>query len=210
MLELCHKMGISNISGSTYKDIKKLANDLGVELKFSYKRGYSKHSNTRIPLSKILVEHSSYKSLSKIRNRLIKEGLKEHRCEICGNHEWNGKPIPLQLHHINGNPTDNRLSNLQVLCPNCHAQTDNYSGKNSHKDLDITSSKIIEGYKYPQAFEETHPSKEQLLSDFKELGSFVKIGLKYKVTEAAIRKWFSHYKLPRYAKDVKMMLGMKK
>ena len=74
-------MGINDISGSTYKDIKNLANDLGVELKFSYKRGYSKHSTAKIPLENILVEHSPYKSLSKIRNRLIKEGLKEHRCE---------------------------------------------------------------------------------------------------------------------------------
>ena len=210
MLELCHKMGINDISGSTYKDIKNLANDLGVELKFSYKRGYSKHSTAKIPLENILVEHSPYKSLSKIRNRLIKEGLKEHRCEICGNNEWNGRPIPLQLHHINGNPTDNRIENLQVLCPNCHAQTDNYSGKNSYKDLDVTSSKIIEEYNEPKTFEETHHSRENLLSDFKELGSFTKIGKKYNVTEAAIRKWFSYYKLPRYAKDVKNMLGMKK
>ena len=122
----------------------------------------------------------------------------------------NGRPIPLQLHHINGNPTDNRIENLQVLCPNCHAQTDNYSGKNSYKDLDVTSSKIIEEYNEPKTFEETHPSRENLLSDFKELGSFTKIGKKYNVTEAAIRKWFSYYKLPRYAKDVKNMLGMKK
>lgn len=41
--------------------------------------------------------------------------------------EWMGKPIPLELHHKDGNHYNNDLSNLEILCPNCHAQTDNYS-----------------------------------------------------------------------------------
>ena len=45
-----------------------------------------------------------------------------------------GKPIPLELHHINGINTDNRLENLKFLCPNCHAFTDSYRGKNSRKE----------------------------------------------------------------------------
>ena len=66
----------------------------------------------------------------KLKNRLIKEGLKEHKCECCGIIEWNGKPAPIELDHINGNHHDNRLENLRILCPNCHAQTDTYRGKN--------------------------------------------------------------------------------
>jgi heterodisulfide reductase subunit B len=58
------------------------------------------------------------------------EGLKEHKCECCGIIEWNGKPAPIELDHINGNRRDNSLDNLRVLCPNCHAQTDTYRGKN--------------------------------------------------------------------------------
>ena len=61
--------------------------------------------------------------------KLIEDGLREHKCEICGITEWLGKPTPLELHHIDGNRFNNELSNLQILCPNCHSQTPNYSGK---------------------------------------------------------------------------------
>lgn len=84
------------------------------------------------PLSEILVENSNYQSY-KLSQRLLKENIKEHRCERCKRTEWEGVPIPLELHHVNGNRTDNRISNLQLLCPNCHALTDNYRGKNIGK-----------------------------------------------------------------------------
>ena len=48
----------------------------------------------------------------------------------CHLASWNGRPIPLELDHVNGRRTDNRLDNLRILCPNCHAQTDTYRGRN--------------------------------------------------------------------------------
>lgn len=81
----------------------------------------------------ILVENSLYTSTFRLRNRLIEFGLKEAQCESCGLIEWQGKSIPLELHHINGVNNDHRLANLQLLCPNCHALTDNYRGKNQQK-----------------------------------------------------------------------------
>ena len=63
---------------------------------------------------------------SKTKDVLINHKLKENKCEICGITEWNGKPITFQLHHKNGNPKDDRLENLQILCPNCHSQTDTF------------------------------------------------------------------------------------
>lgn len=82
-------------------------------------------NNTSIPLEQILIKDSEY-NRTKLKERLIREGIKEYKCECCGISEWNGKPISLQLHHINGIHNDNRLSNLQLLCPNCHSQTDNF------------------------------------------------------------------------------------
>ena len=75
-------------------------------------------------------------SSSKIKYHLFLAGLKTNKCECCGISEWNNKPISCQLHHIDGNPSNNALENLQILCPNCHTQTDNYGSKNAkNKEL---------------------------------------------------------------------------
>lgn len=69
-------------------------------------------------------------SRGQLKRRLIAEGLKSPRCERCGITEWRGRALSIALHHINGDGLDNRLENLALLCPNCHAQTPNFSGKN--------------------------------------------------------------------------------
>lgn len=68
----------------------------------------------------------SYRTL---RDCLITFGYKERVCEVCGNREWLGEPIPLELHHKDGDRKKNELDNLQLLCPNCHSLTDNYGWK---------------------------------------------------------------------------------
>jgi hypothetical protein len=101
------------------------------------------------PLSEILVENSNYQSYS-LAKRLLKEGFKEHKCERCMRSEWEEVPIPLELHHLNGVHNDNRLNNLQLLCPNCHALTDNYRGKNMGMSAQKETSEVE-----PCKFEET-------------------------------------------------------
>lgn len=70
---------------------------------------------------------------NKVRIKLLKEGYKEHRCECCGLTTWLDKPIPLELHHKDGNRSNNTIENFMLLCPNCHAFTDSYRGKNCAK-----------------------------------------------------------------------------
>ena len=67
---------------------------------------------------------------SHLRWRLLRDGVFEAKCAECGLTKWRNKPLSLHLHHINGVGNDNRLENLQLLCPNCHSQTENYSGRN--------------------------------------------------------------------------------
>ena len=92
-------------------------------------KGTHKKSNS-IPIDEILQgKHPTYQT-GKLRNRLIKEGIKTYQCECCGISSWNGKPINLELHHIDGNRFNHVISNLQLLCPNCHSQTDTFRSKN--------------------------------------------------------------------------------
>lgn len=72
-------------------------------------------------------------SSHKLKLKLLRDNLKQQICEKCLNRNWLGKSIPLELHHINGDRFDNRISNLQLLCPNCHALTDNYSGRKTQR-----------------------------------------------------------------------------
>lgn len=69
-----------------------------------------------------------------LKQRLLRLMLKEDRCERCGICEWLDRPLAMALHHINGDRLDNRLENLELLCPNCHSQTENYGGRNGRRD----------------------------------------------------------------------------
>ena len=118
-LEVVSKLGFKIGSGGY---IAKVIHDLNIDT--------SHFVNHGILLSDILVENSTYLKTGHLKNKLFKFGLKKPICEICGIVEWQGKPICFNLHHINGHHADNRLENLQVLCPNCHCQTDTYGIKN--------------------------------------------------------------------------------
>jgi Zn finger protein HypA/HybF involved in hydrogenase expression len=76
------------------------------------------------------VKSSTHIKSNSLKKKLIEEGYKEHKCEECMLIEWNGESIPIELHHIDGDKFNNNFYNLQILCPNCHAQTNNYKGKN--------------------------------------------------------------------------------
>ena len=132
--QVLEKLGLK-IAGSNYDSVKRKIKELNLDTSHMTGKAWNqgKRFTTVKPaklLSEILVEHSTYTNFNKLRKRLLKEGIKEYKCECCNSTGWLGKPIKLELHHINGVKDDLRIENLQILCPNCHAYTDNYRGKN--------------------------------------------------------------------------------
>lgn len=124
------KLGLKEAGGnysSTKKRICQLSLNTDHFLGQAHNRG--KIIGPKRPLEEYLSNKYGIQSNS-LKRRLITEGLKDHRCEMCGITEWNGKRAPIELDHIDGNHQNNNLDNLRILCPNCHAQTDNYRGKN--------------------------------------------------------------------------------
>lgn len=72
-----------------------------------------------------------------LKQKLIREGIKEDKCEICGISIWQNVKLPLELHHKNGNHFDNDFDNLQILCPNCHSIQEGNSGANVGKYVSV-------------------------------------------------------------------------
>lgn len=132
--ELCRRIGLRP-EGSNPKTLRKKLNEFGVDYSHFTGKKWRVNPSNPIYIGKYypnLSEHSSLNS-SNVKNTLYRLGLKANKCEICGITEWNGKPIVCELHHINGDTTDNRVENLQILCPNCHSQTDNFRSRNKTK-----------------------------------------------------------------------------
>lgn len=94
------------------------------------KRGAIKPRPRQMPIEDLLVDGRPQTNRSHLKQRLLMEGLKRNECEQCGISSWRGRPLSMALHHVNGRAKDNRLANLELLCPNCHAQTENFAGRN--------------------------------------------------------------------------------
>lgn len=125
--ELLRRVGLDR-SSSNYRALATVFDELG--LPPSILDGRPKGGTQRRPLEEILVANSSWSNTAALRERLIEAGLKERCGERCGLTEWQGEPIPLQLDHIDGDRTNNQLTNLRILCPNCHALTRTWCARN--------------------------------------------------------------------------------
>ena len=116
--------------GSSLDVLKRRITELGCSTEHFGQKASIISPTSKYTLDEILVENSSYANISRLKIRLVKENRLEYKCAFCGISEWMGKPLSLQLDHINGKNNDHRIENLRFLCPNCHSQTETYAGKN--------------------------------------------------------------------------------
>lgn len=124
-------LGLGTKGGSSTDILKRRIEELNLSV--NHFNNTKKQSGTaKYSLDEILIENSTYANISRLKIRLVNEGYLEYKCAICGNTgEWLNHPLVLQLDHINGVNNDHRLNNLRFLCPNCHSQTESYSGRNN-------------------------------------------------------------------------------
>jgi hypothetical protein len=176
----------------------------------------------RIPLEEILVSGSSY-SRGSLKRRLYAEGIKERQCEICGQGElWRGRRMSLILDHVNGIRDDNRVENLQIVCPNCAATLSTHCGRNVPHEREcrhcgesfqprtsngyycsISCSKKGKGLGVarPDLRKVQRPPIDQLRAELSRM-SFCAVGRKYGVSDNAVRKWLVWYERAERRADI--------
>ena len=122
-----------------FNTFKKIAVKLGCYKTNQGGKGTSKikkFGNNKFSIEDILDgKHPQYQTY-KLKNRLLKEGIKSNKCEICGLTDWMNESVAIELHHIDGDRTNHRLDNLEMICPNCHSQTKTFRAKNINGGLD--------------------------------------------------------------------------
>lgn len=130
MTQVMRKIGYTANCGNSYNSAKKYLINNGIDISHFKGKSHGTSKNVRYGLKDILVENSPYSNMTALKKRILDANLFVKRCSICGLVDWQGKPIVLQLDHINGDNRDNRIENLRLLCPNCHSQTETWCGKN--------------------------------------------------------------------------------
>lgn len=136
--------------GDNYKTFHKYVRRLGLDTSHfvgsAHLRGQARpNPASRRELDAILVENSEYENTKHLSRRLVREGVLERRCYECGLTEWRGRPMPLELDHVNGDRRDNRRENLRFLCPNCHALTPTFRGRNATAARRATRRRLTAG-----------------------------------------------------------------
>jgi predicted restriction endonuclease len=128
--QVLDKLGIVP-AGGNYQTVKRRISKYSIDTSHFGGQSWNKGKITgpKKPVHFYLTKNSVVQSF-RLKKRLLSENVFEHKCSKCKQTKWLNHSIPLELHHIDGDHYNNELNNLILLCPNCHALTDNYRGKN--------------------------------------------------------------------------------
>jgi hypothetical protein len=217
--EALRKVGLRP-AGGNHATIKKYVRRWGIDTRHFDPAAIRRESLSRPPrpLAELLVERSTYHR-GHLKRRLLAEGIKEPRCELCGQGDtWRGVPLALVLDHINGVPDDNRLENLRIVCPNCAATFDTHCGRKNRPVLSCLRCGAdfrpqVTGQRYcsvecGRRWNRTgvprpggrkvreRPPYEELVAEVAAT-NWSAVGRRYGVSDNAIRKWVRTYERER-------------
>lgn len=194
-------LGLSTSPGN-YKTIYHHINLLQLPVDHLRGKSHGTSSGGRRELAEVLTKGSFYNTRD-LKKRLIREGLLNEQCAKCGlGPEWEGVPLSLQLDHINGDPSDNQLYNLRILCPNCHSQTQTYKkgGQSRYqRTVSINTCRTCNKAISPKALQckicssGDQPTKVKwpptsTLVELVQSTSYVEVGRRLGVSDNAVRK----------------------
>jgi hypothetical protein len=215
--EVVKKIGLSPRCSGNFQTLKKYIKIFNIDISH-FTGGSFQIGNTpknKVKIESILKVDSNF-SRTSLKKKLYSEGLKEKRCEICGIDEnwFNGSKIVHILDHINGDPFDNRIENLRIVCPNCNStletscsgnkvkkiydvENDEYKNAKIYKKCNcgkiiLIGSKMCSKCNGEDKRKVDRPDLETILKDVKELG-YVGAGKKYGITDNGLRKWIKQY-----------------
>jgi hypothetical protein len=130
--DVLRKLGLGVYTGN-YDTLDKHIARLQLDTSHFVGWAHGTGGNTPRSLAEVMAKNSTY-SRTHLKNRLLRDGLLENSCALCGlGPEWQGRPLIMILDHINGAKNDHRMENLRLLCPNCNSQADTFCGRNKGK-----------------------------------------------------------------------------
>lgn len=222
MREVIEKLGYKTFNGSNSLTIKKRLEKYNIST-----------DHFKSPRPKARTNEEVFCENSEVRQNTLRKRFKkksdDSQCQICGQNKiWNGKPLTMIVDHINGNNHDNRIENLRWICPNCGSQLDTFAGRNKKRINEIhnfsqkksskraqrnkicpvcQTNKIYSGSKMCQECRTKEKRKNipnrETLNNLIKIMPFTKIGIKYGVSDNAVRKWCKNYGLPCTKQEIK-------
>jgi hypothetical protein len=135
--EVAEKLGYKKDGGGTITSLHKMFEEYNLDTSHFKGQAWNKENYDYNQFDKFTYKKRGKTLLAPLTH------LRGEKCERCGLSEWQGEKLPLQVHHIDGDRTNNSLENLMVLCPNCHSLTENFAGKNIGRKREKTDEEFL-------------------------------------------------------------------